>query len=98
MIVSHSVATECPHTETITERRRSKTMITSGQTTSTRKFWKLESPGGSYAGDLEELNTAMDSAAGSWWRDHPGSMNDPEDIMVTVSDGGIIISYELEEK
>ena len=69
-------------------------MITSGQTTSTRKYWKLSE----FPLDQIELDTALLRARESWRADTL-KMNVPKGaITVTLSDNSIIISYALEEK
>ena len=68
-------------------------MITSGQTTSTRKYWKLSE----FPVDQVELDTALLRARESWRADSL-KMNVPKGaVTVTVSDNSIIISYVLEE-
>ena len=68
-------------------------MITPGQTTSIRRHWKLSG----FPLDQVELDTAL-LRARERWRADSGRGNIPRDaITVTVSEGAIIISYELKE-
>ena len=77
-------------------------MITSGQDTTTRKYWRLENrhQGLSYQGTEPEVAQALAKARVEWINDHPdanGYSSDIEDIKVAVENGSIVISYVIGE-